>query len=94
MYGVLKPYVAVHVAEAERVATIAAETAIDMWSILQRNWKVGYWSDDDARRRTQNEFDDYLYDVVKGEKALPLTTGEMDAIMEDAMQLARHRMVG
>ncbi|SPD63252.1 Type I restriction-modification system, R subunit [Cupriavidus taiwanensis] len=94
LYGVLKPYVAAHVAETERAAAIAAETAIDMWAILQRNWKVGYWADDDAQRRTQNEFDDYLYDVVKGEKALPLSTDEMDAIMDDAMQLARHRMVG
>ena len=39
-----------------------------------------------------NEIDDYLYDQVKGARGIALSTAEMDAIIEQAMQLARHRM--
>lgn len=93
LYGVLKPYVLVH-AKAEDVATpLAADAAVDIWGIIQRNKKVGFWDDLDAQRRTMNEIDDYLYDEVKGKKGVMLTTGEMDDIIDRTMQLARHRMV-
>jgi type I restriction enzyme, R subunit len=59
---------------------------------VQRNKKVGFWDDLDAQRRTMNEIDDYLYDEVKDKKGVPLTTGEMDDIIDRTMQLARHRM--
>lgn len=92
LYGILKPYVRNH-AQADDVATsLAADAAIDIWSIIQRNRKVGFWDDLDAQRRTMNEIDDYLYDEVKDKRNVPLTTSEMDDIIERTMQLARHRM--
>jgi type I restriction enzyme, R subunit len=39
-----------------------------------------------------NDIDDYLYDVIKGENGVPLTTEEMDEVIDRTMQLARHRM--
>lgn len=93
LYGVLKPYVAGHVKAEEAAATLAADAAVDIWAIIQRNKKVGFWDDLDAQRRTMNEIDDYLYDEVKGKKGVMLTTGEMDDIIDRTMQLARHRMV-
>ncbi len=65
-----------------------------MWAIFRHNRKVGYWDDLDAQRRTINEIDDYLYDEIKGVRGIALSTGEMDEIIEKAMQLARHRMAG
>ena len=94
VYGVLRPFVADHVGDDEEVQTAAAEAAKAVWDIFQRNRKVGYWEDVDAQRRTMNEIDDYLYDEVKGTRAIPLSTEQMDAIIEKTMQLARHRMVG
>ncbi|TMS59808.1 restriction endonuclease subunit R, partial [Imbroritus primus] len=94
LYGVLKPYVLGHVSTEDVAANLAADSAIDIWSIIQRNRKVGFWDDLDAQRRTMNEIDDYLYDEVKGNKGVQLTTGEMDDIIDRTMQLARHRMVG
>lgn len=82
-----------HVKAEEAAATLAADAAIDIWSIIQRNKKVGFWDDLDAQRRTMNEIDDYLYDEVKGKKGVPLSIGEMDDIIDRTMQLARHRMV-
>lgn len=92
LFGILKPYVAGHVAEEDKAASVAADSAIDIWAIVQRNRKVGFWDDLDAQRRTVNDIDDYLYDHLKENKGVPLTTAEMDEIIDRAMQLARHRM--
>lgn len=92
LYGILKPFLARHVSIEDSVANLAADSALDIWSIIQRNRKVGFWDDLDAQRRTINEVDDYLYDEVKGNKGVPLTTREMDDIISQTMQLARYRM--
>lgn len=92
LYGILKPYVAGHVRAEDKAANLAADSAADIWSIIRRNRKVGFWDDLDAQRRTMNEIDDYLYDEVKDKKGVLLTTDEMDDIIDRTMQLARHRM--
>jgi type I restriction enzyme R subunit len=94
VYGLLQPFVAAHVTDAEQARQIAAETAKSVWGVFLSNRKVGYRDDLDAQRRTMNEIDDYLYDEVKGRQGIDLTTAEMDEIIEKTMQLARHRMVG
>ncbi|GAB4122497.1 MAG: HsdR family type I site-specific deoxyribonuclease [Sideroxydans sp.] len=94
VYGLLQPFVAAHVTDAEQARQIAAETAKSVWGVFLSNRKVGYWDDLDAQRRTMNEIDDYLYDEVKGRQGIALATTEMDEIIEKTMQLARHRMAG
>jgi type I restriction enzyme R subunit len=94
VYGLLRPFVAIHLSDTEQAQTTAAEAAMAVWDIFRRNRKVGYWDDLDAQRRTMNEIDDYLYDEVKGERGIALSTDEMDEIIEKTMQLARHRMAG
>ena len=94
VYGLLRPFVASHLSDAEQTQTTAAEAAKAVWDIFRRNRKVGYWDDLDAQRRTMNEIDDYLYDEVKGARGIALSTEEMDEIIEKTMQLARHRMAG
>lgn len=94
VYGLLQPFVAAHVTDAEQARQIAADTAKAVWEVFLGNRKVGYWDDLDAQRRTMNEIDDYLYDEVKERQGIALTTAEMDEIIERTMQLARHRMAG
>ncbi|WP_029462309.1 type I restriction endonuclease subunit R [Serpentinimonas barnesii] len=94
VYGLLRPFVAIHLSDTEQAQTTAAEAAMAVWDIFRRNRKVGYWDDLDAQRRTMNEIDDYLYDEVKGTRGIALSTKEMDEIIEKTMQLARHRMAG
>lgn len=91
-YGLLRPFVANHLGDAEQAQTTAAEAAIALWDIFRRNRKVGYWDDLDAQRQTMNEIDDYLYDEVRDTRGIALSTDEMDEIIEKTMQLARHRM--
>lgn len=94
VYGVLRPFVAGYMADEVQAQATAAEASKALWEIFRRNHKVGYWDDLDAQRRTMNEIDDYLYDEVKGARAIPLSTDDMDEIIERTMQLARHRMTG
>ena len=94
VFGLLRPFVAHHVTEAEQVQETAAKAAVAVWGIFLRHRKVGYWDDLDAQRQTMNEIDDYLYDDIKGRQRIALSTAEMDGIIDKAMQLARHRLVG
>lgn len=94
VYGVLHPYLTDLVVDAAQAQATAAEAAKALWDILRRNHQVGYWENLDAQRRTANEIDDYLYDEIKDARGIPLSTAEMDEIIERTMQLARHRMEG
>lgn len=94
VYGLLRPFVASHLDDDEQAQSTAAEAAMAVWDIFRRNRKVGYWDDLDAQRRTMNEIDDFLYDVIKGARGIALSTEDMDEIIDKAMQLARHRMAG
>ena len=91
-FGVLEPYFDRHVADATQAKAVAAEAAVSIWAIVERNRVVGFWDNLDAQRRAMNEMDDFLYDQIRNERGIPLTTEEMDEIINRSMQLARHRM--
>ncbi len=91
LFGILKPFIGGHIPADGAATELTAGAAADIWDILQRNQKVGFWDDLDAQRRTVNDIDDYLYDRLKGEQSVPLSIAEMDEIIHRAMELARHR---
>ena len=91
-FGVLEPYFGRHVADATQAKAVAAKAAVSIWAIVERNRVVGFWDNLDAQRRAMNEMDDFLYDQIRNEQGIPLTTEEMDEIINRSMQLARHRM--
>jgi type I restriction enzyme R subunit len=91
-FGVLEAYFGRHIADAVQAKEVAAEAAVSIWAIFERNRVVGFWDNLDAQRRTMNEMDDFLYDEIRGERGIPLTTEEMDEIIDRSMQLARYRM--
>ena len=92
LYGVLKPLISPRLQQGFHGDEVTATLALEVWQIIQRNRKVGFWDDLDAQRRTMNEIDDYLYDDVRNGKNIALTTEDMDTIIEQSMQLARHRL--
>ncbi len=91
-FGILKPYIAAHIAEEGKVFAIATDAAGAIWKIFVRNRKVAYWDDLNAQRQTMNDIDDYLYDQLKGQRGVPLTTAQMDEIIHSSMELARRWM--
>ena len=88
----LKPYFKAHALDAKVCEEVSADAALAIQDILKRNWKVHFWDDADAQKRTINDIDDFLYDEIKGTRGIELTTAQMDEIIERSMQLARHRM--
>ena len=91
-FGVLEPYFGRHISDSTKAKDVAANAAVSIWAIVERNKVVGFWDNLDAQRRTMNEMDDFLYDEIRGKRGIPLTTEEMDEIIDRSMQLARHRM--
>lgn len=91
-FGILEPYFGRHVSDLAGAKAVAAEAAASIWAIVERNRVVGFWENLDAQRRTMNDMDDYLYDEIRGGRGIPLTTEEMDEIIDRSMQLAKHRM--
>jgi len=92
LYGIIQPFFEQHIQDATHSENITAESAIAIQEILQRHWKVQFWDDSDAQKRTVNDIDDYLYDRVKGDRGIDLSLEQMDEIIERTMQVARHRM--
>jgi len=91
-YGIFKPFVQAHQPDEAACRDVAGEMAMAVYDLFERNWKVAFWDDDVAQKQVINEIDDYLYDVIKGERGITLSTEQMDEIIERSMQLARHRM--
>ncbi|MBE2257324.1 MAG: type I restriction endonuclease subunit R [Rhodobacteraceae bacterium] len=91
-FGVLEPYFGRHSSDSAQTKDVAANAAVSIWAIVERNKVVGFWDNLDAQRRTMNDMDDFLYDEIRSQRGIPLTTEEMDEIIDRTMQLARHRM--
>lgn len=91
-YGILKPFAAAHQTDEAACRVLAADMALAVYGIIERNWKVNFWDDDDAQKKTIDDIDDYLYDEIKEARQIALTTEEMDDIIERSMKLARNRI--
>lgn len=63
---------------------------LDILGIIKNEAIVDWYKNADVKRKMMNSIDDYLYDVVKGEKNIELSHDEMKAIIETAMQLAEN----
>jgi type I restriction enzyme, R subunit len=90
-YGDVKAIFKSHYMDKEEEEAIVAEIAIEINKIVVVSHKVDFWNDDDAKKELENEIDDYLYDVVKGEKNIDLTLEQMDQIIKDTLNTARVR---
>ena len=90
-YGVLKPFFDRQSLEEKECEALSAETALAVQEILNRHRKVHFWDDGDARKRAIDEIDDYLFDEIKGNKGMAVSTDWMDELIERTLQVARRR---
>ena len=90
-FGLIKPYFMPHNLDGQLVDSVSAATSVAIQKIIDFHWKVDFWDDTDAQRKTENDIDDFLYDKIKEEYGVSLSTEHMDEIIEKAMQIARHR---
>lgn len=90
-YGNIREYITSNDTPLEIINDIVADTALEIANIFKNNQVVMFWQNTEAQNKVKNEIDDYLYDIVKGEKGLKLTTEQMDNIINTSMRLAEIR---
>ncbi len=90
-YGVIKPVLDMDGLTNEIQENAAAEIALKIKEILNNHFKVNFWQDEDAQNAAKNNIDDYLFDVIKGEKKINLSTKQMDEIIEKTFSIAKFR---
>ena len=64
---------------------------LELLKILDKHRKVHFWDDDDEQKLTMNDIDDFLYDEIRSNREIDLSTEQMDEIIERSMTLARNR---
>jgi type I restriction enzyme R subunit len=74
----------------DHAALLAEETTLAITAALARHDVVDYWHNHDALNATRVAIDHFLYDVVEDRHGVPLTAAQMDLIIEQGLQLARH----
>lgn len=63
---------------------------LDIFNILKQEAIVDWYKNLDVKRRMMNKIDDYLYDVVKKEKAVELSDADMKSIINSTLVLAEN----
>jgi len=63
---------------------------LGIFSIIKSEAIVDWYKNMDVKRKMRNSIDDYLYDVVKGEKGIEIDGDRSKLIIDTAMQLAEN----
>ena len=63
---------------------------LDIFSILKQGAIIDWQKNMDVKRKIRNTIDDYLYDVVKGEKGIDLDSDFIKSIIDTIMLLAEN----
>ena len=79
------------VVSPEQGATLAQETAQTVLAVLAAHNVVDFWRNLDAMNQTRIDLDHFLYDVVGAERGFKLSPAQMDAIVDQALALAKAR---
>jgi type I restriction enzyme R subunit len=66
------------------------DIVLDILNIIKSEAIVDWYKNSDVKRKIMNAIDDYLYDVVRGQKNINLSDDEMKTIISTAMQLAEN----
>jgi type I restriction enzyme R subunit len=65
-------------------------TILDIFTIIKNEAIVDWYKNMDVKRKMRNSIDDYLYDVVKGEKGIDIDNEGIKVVIDSAMQLAEN----
>lgn len=63
---------------------------LDIFTIIKNEAIVDWYKNMDVKRKMRNTIDDYLYDVVKGEKGLEIDNDQIKSIIDSVMVLAEN----
>lgn len=85
-YGVALPVLGASNEQAAIGLSLAIEHILQPFTEM-----VHFWENEDAQKQVINAIDDYLYDEIRGKQGIPLTTEQMDDIIEHTMRVAKFR---
>ena len=85
-YGVVLPVLGASNEQAAIGLSLAIEHILQPFTEM-----VHFWENEDAQKQAINAIDDYLYDEIRGKQGIPLTTEQMDDIIEHTMRVAKFR---
>tara|TARA_R110000868_G_scaffold144960_4_gene364502 strand:+ start:16979 stop:20227 length:3249 start_codon:yes stop_codon:yes gene_type:complete len=77
--------------DAKQIDAIASKTSLAIQRIIDTHWKIDFWYDTDAQKTVINDIDDFLYDEIKMQYGVTLSSEQMDNVIEKTMQVAKHR---
>jgi type I restriction enzyme R subunit len=63
---------------------------LDVFTIIKNEAIVDWYKNLDVKRKMRNSIDDYLYDVVKGEKGIEIDNDHIRIVIDTVMQLAEN----
>lgn len=63
---------------------------LDIFLIIKKEAIVDWYKNVDVKRKIRNSIDDYLYDVVRGEKGIEIDTDRTKTVIDTALQLAEN----
>ena len=66
------------------------KAVLDLYSVLQQNARVDWWKNHEMKRVMRNSIDDYLYDELRVHRGIDITTGQIEKLIENIMQLAEN----
>ena len=72
-------------------ADTAALIGLEFDRLMDEYLIVHFWDNEDAQKKVIDAFDDFLFDVVKAERACAMSIEQMDELIEKLMTVARHR---
>ena len=63
---------------------------VDIFSTIKKEAIVDWYKNMDVKRKMKNSIDDYLYDVVKGQKGIDIDSDRTKSIIDTVTQLAEN----
>ncbi len=92
-YGIIKPIIETENTSKDEIEKLSTDISLAIQEVIKNHSKVNFWDDEDAMKRAMNDIDDYLFDNIKGEMDINLTTEQMDSIIEKTLMVAKHRNI-
>lgn len=87
-YGIVRERLSSAADSAVDSTALGVETALKIDEIIEKNRIVEWTRNADVQNQMRNQIDDYLYEV-KGRKGIPLSTDDIDDIMEQCLDVAK-----
>ncbi|MCB1379508.1 MAG: type I restriction endonuclease subunit R [Alphaproteobacteria bacterium] len=75
-------------AEDDKVSAEAARQLVD---IVHNHRRVEWANDPDVENAIRNEIDDYMFDVIRGEHKVPISTEAIDTLIDRLLMVARRQ---